>query len=352
MSFLDINTYLPLSDSETMYKKIYFEYPEFTLNKPKTVKDVSSLLDSLIDYKNQYNLDSTYNPAREFMQENIIPAPYDVFISRHLRYSPCFMHTHSFFEVVYVLNGFCTNKIASQSIEMKKGDLCILAPGTSHAISVFNDDCVIFNLLIKASTFERAFFGTLVNNDILSSFFSRALYAPSSEAYLLFSTKDDLRIQNLVLEIYSEFQCDLPYSERMLNTITTNLFINLLRNHEKNVLVPNPSGNTVETNIIKIMNYISNNYKTITLKELSSFFNYSERQMSRILKDYNGKGFVNIIQDIKVQKACELLRNADISINNIIDMVGYSNTSHFYRVFKKQYNMTPIDYRNKYISRN
>ena len=71
--------------------------------------------------------------------------------------------------------------------------------------------------------------------------------------------------------------------------------------------------------------------------------------MSRILKDYIGKSFINIIQDIKTQKACELLRNANISINNIIDIVGYSNTSHFYRVFKKQYNMTPVEYRNKYI---
>ncbi|WP_368263331.1 helix-turn-helix domain-containing protein [Clostridium disporicum] len=83
------------------------------------------------------------------------------------------------------------------------------------------------------------------------------------------------------------------------------------------------------------MNYISSNYKSITLKDLSVYFNYSERQMSRILKDYIGKSFINIIQDIKTQKACELLRNADISINNIIDIVGYSNTSHFYRVFKK-----------------
>lgn len=350
MNFSNINTYLPLSDSETMYKNIYFEYPEFKLNKPETVKHISSLLDSLIDYKNQF--DTSYKPSMEYMQENIIPSPYDVIVKRHLRYSPCFIHTHSFFEVVYVLNGFCTNRIADQSVEMKKGDLYILAPGTSHAISVFNDDCIIFNLLIKSSTFERAFFGTLVNNDILSTFFSRALYTPSSGAYLLFSTENDLLIQNLVLELYSEFQSKLPYSERMLNTITTKLFINLLRNHGKNVLVPNPSGNAVEKNIIKIMNFISTNYKAITLKELSLFFNYSERQMSRILKDYNGKSFINIIQDIKVQKACELLRNDDISINSIIDIVGYSNTSHFYHVFKRQYNMTPIAYRDKYLSRN
>lgn len=53
------------------------------------------------------------------------------------------------------------------------------------------------------------------------------------------------------------------------------------------------------------MNYISSNYKSISLKDLSVFFNYSERQISRILKDYIGKSFINIIQDIKTQKACE-----------------------------------------------
>ena len=95
MSFFNINTYLPLSDSETMYKNIYFEYPEFALDKPETVKHISSLLDGLIDYKDQYHLDSAYDPSRESMPEDIIPNPYDVIITRHTRYSPCFIHTHS-----------------------------------------------------------------------------------------------------------------------------------------------------------------------------------------------------------------------------------------------------------------
>lgn len=348
MNFLNINEYLPLSSSEIMYKTIFINNPEFTLDKAKTVKHVSSLLDSLYNYKKDSS-DSSYDPSREFMEENIIPVHYDVLVSKHLRYSPCFIHTHSFFEVIYVANGSCINEISDQGINMKKGDLCILAPGTSHAISVFNDDSIVFNLLIKASTFESAFFGTLRNKDIISSFFSRALYSPTSESYLLFPTGDDMIIQSLILEMHSEFNLSLSYSERMLNTLTTKLFITLLRSYEETVIVPNPLGNSLDTNIVNIMNHISNNYKSITLKDLSVFFNYSERQMSRILKDYIGKSFINIIQDIKTQKACELLRNADISINSIIDIVGYSNTSHFYRVFKKQYNMTPVEYRNKYI---
>lgn len=92
--------------------------------------------------------------------------------------------------------------------------------------------------------------------------------------------------------------------------------------------------------------------KEISLKQLSIKFNYSERQMARILKEYTGKTFINIIQDIKLQNACALLKNPDISINKIIDSVGYSNSTHFYKIFKKSYGVTPIDYRNSNINFN
>lgn len=101
-----------------------------------------------------------------------------------------------------------------------------------------------------------------------------------------------------------------------------------------------------------ILNYILSNYKEISLKQLSIKFNYSERQMARILKEYTGKTFINIIQDIKLQNACALLKNPDISINKIIDSVGYSNSTHFYKIFKKSYGVTPIDYRNNNINFN
>ena len=44
-------------------------------------------------------------------------------------------------------------------------------------------------------------------------------------------------------------------------------------------------------NIIFILKYIELHYATLTLPELASFFNYSERQMTRILKNYTGQTF-------------------------------------------------------------
>lgn len=351
MNYSSIEDYLPFLDLEFLYKSMYKKYPELSLDKPKTFQLLEAITGNLEGYQKLYLMDPSGFTPDNILLENIFPLHCDVVINRHLRYSPALLHSHSFFEIVYIVEGFCTNQVSGQNITLKKGDVCIIAPDTMHAVSAFFDDSLIMNLLVRTSTFETAFFGTLANNDTLASFFSRALYASSSESYLLFHTMEDIEIQHIFFEMYQEFHSALHYSERMMNAMATTFFITLLRKYEKNVIVPNPQGNGLENNIIFILNYLFYNFQNISLKELSLFFNYSERQMARILKDYTGKTFVAIIQDIKLQKACELLANPNVSIQKIVDIIGYSNVSHFYNLFKTQYNMTPTEYRARFYTR-
>lgn len=81
------------------------------------------------------------------------------------------------------------------------------------------------------------------------------------------------------------------------------------------MIVPNPAGKKQEKNIIFILKYIELHYATLTLPELSAFFNYSERQLTRILKNYTGKTFSTLIQDIRLSRAAELLKQPDPSGN-------------------------------------
>ncbi len=100
---------------------------------------------------------------------------------------------------------------------------------------------------------------------------------------------------------------------------------------------------------IFILKYMDLHADTITLKELADFFNYSERQMARIIKDYTGQTFTGLIQNTRMAKACQSLRRPDIPISQIIRDAGYSNASHFYDVFRKIYKMTPAQYRKQYL---
>lgn len=351
MYLLNIDDHLSLNEMENLYKDIFLEYPQFGFNEPKTPKYIDSLLEQINIDKDKFKNPSSVTSKKESMTEDLFPKTNDVIINKHLRYSPSFIHCHSFFEIIYVLNGSCHNKISNTIIEMKKGDICIISPGTIHSLSVFKDDCVVINLLVRSTTFEKSFFGILKSNDVLSSFFSHALYSSNSESYLLFTNQTNKEMINSVLEMYLEFNNKSRYSDRMLTSMMSVFFIRLLRTDAKNIIVPTQSKTYSDRNIIHILNYIFTNYSSITLKDLSVKYNYSERQMSRILKEYTGKTFVNIIQDIKLQKACELLKNPNISINKIIETIGYSNTTHFYKIFKSHYNMTPINYRDNINNR-
>ena len=97
--------------------------------------------------------------SRPFFRED-----YDTELYRHLRYLPAILHSHSFLEIVCVIEGTCTNYVQQQELHMKKGDICIIAPETEHAISAFSDDFIIINIILRVSTFEKAFFGVLSEN--------------------------------------------------------------------------------------------------------------------------------------------------------------------------------------------
>lgn len=96
-----------------------------------------------------------------------------------------------------------------------------------------------------------------------------------------------------------------------------------------------------------IMNYIQANYLTVTLEKLSQEMHLSKPYLSKYIKEKAGETFGEIVKEIRMKKACSLLKNANMTVEAIADSVGYQNVEHFNRLFKKKYGMTPVQYRNK-----
>lgn len=340
------------TDTEKKYKKIFQQYPDANLNQAKSIQEIHKLVPELMDLLDAPELLRLLPPqdfryAANNLQERYFPVDIDVLIMPVLRYAPAFLHSHSFFEVICVLNGECDNIFSSNTLHMKAGEICIVAPETVHALSVFSDDCVVYNLIIRSATFESTFLDALPTDSILYLFFTKSLYQSGEKSCLYFKTPQDRTLQQLILEMHREMKQQSRYYGTMLNAMLTTFFIHLLRKYEKDVLFPNPQHKKQEENLIFILKYIENNYKTITLKDLSAFFGYSERQMIRILKTYTGESFTSLIRSAKLSKACELLKHPDIRLSDIISEVGYSNASHFYDSFRKKYGITPAEYRQQ-----
>ena len=97
--------------------------------------------------------------------------------------------------------------------------------------------------------------------------------------------------------------------------------------------------------MIQILSYIEENYRNATLTEISNYLNYDIFYISRVIKKQTNETFKKILKRKKMDKANYLLLNTDLSISNIIRIIGYDNTSYFYRTFKEYFGLSPKEYR-------
>lgn len=325
---------LPLNDTEQKLKQYHASHPGKRLMTDRELRPFMK------KYITQDIPVETTIPA-----DALIPQGHHVMAVRHLRYLPGCFHSHNFFEINCVLAGACTYQTPDKNIQISRGDVVIFPPGQSHSIEVYSDGCILINILIRSNTFDLYFFSIYNHYDFLAEFWTQALYGEHETPYLLFRCGAETQVGDCVLDLYREALSKNQYQGQMMDALLHVFMILLLRHHEQDLIIANPENLEDDRNLIKIMNYIEENYRTLTLEKLAEQFHYSERQMMRILKEYTGSKFGDLIRDIKLKKAAAFLEKSSLSIQAIVETAGYSDISHFYRVFKKRYGCTPIEYR-------
>lgn len=112
------------------------------------------------------------------------------------------------------------------------------------------------------------------------------------------------------------------------------------------------SGNQKETfknsDMIKeMLEYIDRSYQhEISLNQLAvSKYFVNPSYLSRLFKLRVGKSFSKYVMEVRLKKAVELLENSVLKINDIAAAVGYNDTSNFIQIFKRNYGVTPEEYR-------
>ena len=102
-----------------------------------------------------------------------------------------------------------------------------------------------------------------------------------------------------------------------------------------------------DARMIEIMNYVQANYIDITLDDLTEKFFLSKPYLSKYIKEKSGMTFGDLVKKIRMKKAKALLKSSNMTVENIAMSVGYQNVEHFNRLFKKAYDMTPMQFRNQ-----
>jgi len=106
-----------------------------------------------------------------------------------------------------------------------------------------------------------------------------------------------------------------------------------------------------ETAVAKVRKYMEEHYAdNLSLEEVSRLVNISPYYFSKLFKDEAGTNFIDYLTSIRVAKAKEFLKDPALNIKEVCVKCGYKDQNYFSRIFKKQENETPSEYRER-ISR-
>lgn len=96
----------------------------------------------------------------------------------------------------------------------------------------------------------------------------------------------------------------------------------------------------------KAVNYIVEHYqKPISLNDVADYLELNNSYFCRIFKEEMGMSFVSFLQDYRIEKAVEFMKDKNYKIYEIGNMVGYENQQYFNKVFKKLKGISPVAYR-------
>lgn len=268
---------------------------------------------------------------------------------KHPRFISVIEHKHDFLELTYALKGTATQIINGERVLMQQGDIIILDTNILHTIEPLSTDSIVINILMKEAYFNEQLLVRLSENQVISEFITSAIYRKSLKGrYLFFSRCDNSRIRNYIESAVWELTHPQLGSHESVKCYMILLFTELMRSIQyESALKNEPTRQTVKTSVsvFAIIQFISEHFMDYGLEETAHHFHIHPKYLTRLLKNYTGKSYIEMVQELRMEKAVALLHNTQKTIHEIAYESDFSNVNQFYKHFKKTYNQTPYEYR-------
>lgn len=349
-----IKQHLKLSDTETEYKRLYLGNPDIYF--PHSTKCIYR---TWTEFRDLYisgcpaRTDVPTEPPStmdSILSENAFFMSPDANVSLlfNARYCPPFTHRLDFIKIMYVLRGsFILNIPQSSSITLTEGQFVLVPPFFEQSVFSYHDEDIVLNIFMRATTFETAFSPLLTVSDAYSEFFWNALYGKKDSRFILFKCQKDLSLENEILRMCDVFEAGGTGSSFLLSCLVSTFLANALYSHSGSMQLMSGERKNGDSRFTALMQYIHTHYSTVTLGELASVFNLSEAHLCRYIKSETGVSLSALLKDFRLCRAALLLKNTDLSIEDIMYEIGYTDVSYFYKIFKARFGMTPGSYKNR-----
>lgn len=265
-------------------------------------------------------------------------------IRPHTRFADFPKHKHNYIEIIYMMKGRTVHRIQDEvTICLEEGDLLFLNQHAFHSIEAAGTEDLAINFIVLPEFFDVAF-SMLDEESELKNFLTDTLTQDTGKAgYLHFRVAGELPVQNLLENMIWSI-LEKEKNQGKINQITMGLLLLQLMNCTDK-LEHHDRGQYENRLVMKVLQYIEENYREASLGWIAQQEQVSVYQLSRLLKKQTDHTFKELLQIKRLNRAAQLLAGTSLSVTDIIAAVGYDNTSYFFSMFRKKFRESPREYR-------
>lgn len=288
---------------------------------------------------------SVYTDETEFTvdKNKMLQKGHYIDIRPHTRFAAFPRHKHNYTEMMYVASGSITHIINDMKVTVDAGDIIFLNSNCYHEIMPAGKDDIGINFIILPEFLDTVFESE--NTGGISGTMITGLYG-NSPSYMHFNVSHVLPIQNLVENLVWALLYKHDYNYAVNRNTMGLLLLQLINNSDK--IACDNDVNYDNLTVTEAIKYIEASYKSASLTECSRILHCSASKLCRLLKQYTSHTFTELLQTKRLETSAELLIKSTLSVTEIINAVGYDNTSYFHRIFKKKYKESPSVFRKNH----
>lgn len=249
---------------------------------------------------------------------------------------------HQSSRFIYVIDGLGKIKIDNNVFEIKNNCLISIVPWAITEIIEVKKPLKIYVFKYSFDLFNRNLFN-INNNESHTVLISKTVLNQSI-------SYDQVSLINTFKKAFEVTRSQENIPKNIINSLFFSYILEIGASHAlyfESKAVPDT------TDKKNILSYIYNHSdKKITLDELSKIFFMSNSNISRYINSETNLTFFELLNEIRVKKAIELLIHTDMTTSEIASILGYFDKSHFIKNFKNIINENPNDYRKRYKENN
>lgn len=269
-------------------------------------------------------------------------------------------HKHSHYELIYVLEGEFTQHFENAVFRYQKGDACLLNRNIRHCEG-FESECQILFINMLPEFIDSLYAANQIQPSV-PQYTSGAIRRFITEnqqntlnpdpEYIDFAStiehKQDKEtiVAQLITKILKEAQDAATGYAFRIQAYLLELLAELENPDHYHLTRIRVNAKSEDFIFARLIRYMEECRGNVSRDELKQILHYDGDYLNRIVKKQLNMTLSQLGQQICLREARKLLAETDMSISAIIADLGYTNRSHFYRLFNEHVGMSPQQYRN------